>query len=171
MRTSTANVLTVLFLAFLCFAQELCGAAEPEPTIYSTWENCMEVDKCGSAWLIARFVDKNAQFKFYEQGALDMEGIPFDVPTAELRSGRDRSTFEAVVAYYKIDDPAVAAVAKVIREIELNVWSEKSSDLAASLPKLIEGIRLISKNDHECLKHGFVLMDALYAYINKLLGD
>ncbi len=151
----------------------LCGPAvpAPAPTVYSTWENSIEVDKCASAWLIKRFVDKNAEFKFYPQGTFDMAGVPFDVPTAKLRSGRDRSTFESVISEYGISDPAVIAISKLIREIEMNVWQNKRSDLAGSLPKLVEGVRLRAKDDHDALRQGFVIMDALYAYTKKQVGS
>jgi len=144
--------------------------ASSSRTVYSTWQDTMEVDKCASAWLIARFVDKRAEFKFVPQGTLDLEGIPFDVPTARLRSGRNRSTFEAVLAHYKLADPALVAIAGIVREIELSVWSDKQSDLAASLPKLIEGVRISAKDDHDQLRRGFVIMDALYAYTGKQVG-
>ena len=113
-------------------------------TVYSTWQDSMEIDKCASAWLIARFVDKGAQFKFIPQGTL--------------------------IAHYKVDDPAVVAIGGIIREIELSRWSDKQSDLAASLPKLVEGIRLIAKDDGDCLRQGFIIMDALYAYTRKQVG-
>jgi len=165
MRRTTVTVCASMILALMC------DAAGPGPKVYSTWGKSMEVDKCASAWLIKRFVDKEAEFRFYPQGALDMEGVQFDVPTAELRSGRNRSTFESVVDHYGISDPAVVAISKVIREIEMSVWQDKRSDLAGSLPKLVEGVRLQAKDDREALQKGFVIMDALYAYTRKQVGE
>lgn len=149
----------------------MCSAVGSEPKVYSTWEKSMEVDKCASAWLIKRFVDKTAEFRFYPQGTFEMDGIPFDVPTSELRSGRNRSTFESIINEHGITDPAVTAISKVVREIEMNVWQDKRSDLAGSLPKLVEGVRLRAKDDHESIQNGFVIMDALYAYTKKQVGE
>jgi len=62
---------------------------------YSTWEN-MEIDKCASAWLVWRFTDKDAVFRFVPKGKLITQGIPFDVPEAQIRRYHNLSAFEYI---------------------------------------------------------------------------
>jgi len=72
---------------------------DKESHLYSTWDT-MEVDKCASAWLIKRFVDKEAEFKFFPSGELITEGIPFDTPDSEFRRYHNMSTFESILKKY-----------------------------------------------------------------------
>ena len=50
--------------------------------IYASW-NTTEFDKCVAAWLIIKFIDKDAKFVLYPQGTEITEGLVFDIPGAE----------------------------------------------------------------------------------------
>ncbi|MEW6096313.1 MAG: chromate resistance protein ChrB domain-containing protein [bacterium] len=143
--------------------KETESKAKKERNIYTTWHGNLEVDKCGSAWLIKRFIDKEAKFKFFKHGTLIKEGIPFDTPTAKLRQSRNMSTFEVIIQKYKIDDPVIDRIAKIVRDIEINIWGEKVTEEALGLQAIIRGLNLISKDDYECLERSFIVFDALYA--------
>jgi hypothetical protein len=96
--------LILLFVIVLVIVEILClyGNADAESdSCYTTWEN-MEPDKCASAWLIKRFIDKNATFEFFPKGELITKGILFDVPEAEIRRYNNISTFEYLIK--KISD-------------------------------------------------------------------
>jgi len=106
----------IVLLLLLCIPFIISGQTA-QTTVYSTWEN-MEIDKCASAWLIKRFADKNAVFKFFPKGALVTEGIPFDTPEAEIRRYHNIAAFEYIVRKYKINDKAVIKMGAIIPPIK-----------------------------------------------------
>ena len=64
-----------------------------------------------SIWLIKRFVDKEAHFKFIgKDESADATEIPFDMPDAQLRRFQARSTFETILTHYAIRDDNLIAI-------------------------------------------------------------
>ena len=98
--------------------------AEQQPQVFSTWEG-FEADKCASIWLITKFIDKKATIRFYPKGDAITQGIPFDTPDAKFRRYYNMSTFESLLKHYKIKDPKVNYIGKIIHDIEVNVWEKK----------------------------------------------
>ncbi len=147
---------------FSCLIIALTGFfAYAQGHLYSTSE-ILEPDKLSSIWLIKRFVDKDAQFKFYSSDELISEGVPFDVPQAELRISKNTSTFESIVKKFNIIDPKVKQIAEIIHDIEINYWGKKirkeSEDLNRRIIELIE-----TNNDRdECIRRSFIIFDGLY---------
>lgn len=153
-------LLAVLILFSL--TQPAPGQTLKHQAIYSTWET-MEIDKCASAWLLKRFVDQNAVFKFFPKGALIPEGIPFDVPEAQIRRYHNLSTFEYLLEKNSINDPALNRIALIIHDIEINFWGEKkmknSEQIHLGFQKLIQ----TAQTPAECVDLGFEFFDKLYA--------
>jgi len=152
------------FVAYLSVAEKT-----GEGKVYSTWAGNMEMDRCASAWLIKRFVDKNATFKFFPHGTMIKEGIPFDAPTAELRQSHNMSTFEVIVKKYNIKARAIDVLSRIVRDIEINIWGEKVTEESLGVNAIIRGLGLISKNEQDCLQKSFIVFDALYADIQARL--
>lgn len=115
-----------------------------------------------SMWLIKRFVDKDAEFKFYPKGEFITEGIPFDVPEAELRVYHNQSTFESIVGKFKIDGPAIKQIAEIIHDIEINFWGKKQRGESEELNKTIQEIISSSNNKPRLLERSFAVFDQLY---------
>jgi hypothetical protein len=72
----------------------------------------VKVDRVACPWLIKKFIDPKAEFLFVPREEVlevaDREGaIPFDVPGVELGHHGGKCSFEALLARYEIDDPAV----------------------------------------------------------------
>ena len=147
-------VLVIVILAVNAYSGE-------KRHIYSTWD-IMEIDTCASAWLIKRFVDENAEFKFYPKGEFITEGIPFDTPDAELRRRHGMSTFENIAAKYKIDDEGVVKIGKIIHEIEINYWGPRLDNEAKQIDESIKRIIVESGNPAECLEKSFIVLDDFY---------
>src|SRR5438132_5420283 len=77
------------------------------------------VDRVACPWLIKQFVDPDAEFLFVPAEEVleraEREGaIPFDVPGVELGHHEGKCSFEAIVARYQIDDPAVRLLAQIV---------------------------------------------------------
>ena len=153
------------------FSLMLCPVylnAEPRSHTYATWEN-MEIDKCGSAWLIKRFIDERASFKFYPQGTLITEGIPFDVPEAEIRRYHNIAAFEYLIKKYRLNDPALKKIGEIIHDIEINYWGKKVFEESQEINDAIQKIIDTSKTPEESLGRSLVFFDNLYSEYKSLL--
>ena len=131
---------------------------------YTTWET-MEVDKCASAWLIKRFIDKAAVFKFIPKGDLVKEGIPFDTPDSEFRRYHNMSTYESILKKYQIKDSSLIHIGKIMHDIEVNYWSEKVITESQKIQEEIQEIISSTRDPTECLKKTFPIFDEIYRHI------
>ncbi|MCK5472899.1 MAG: chromate resistance protein, partial [Planctomycetes bacterium] len=89
--------------------------------IYITWDT-MEFDKCVAAWLIVRFIDKDAQFKFIPVGSEPVDGIPFDIPGAAWSRKHRKCTSQCILESIDDTDIAVEAIVSMAGKVELNFW-------------------------------------------------
>jgi hypothetical protein len=129
----------------------------------------VKVDRVACPWLIKKFIDPKAEFLFAaREEVLEVaarEGaIPFDVPGVELGHHEGRCSFEAMVAKYKIEDPAVHLLAKIVHgaDVDQDLFGRPE---APGLEAIAEGFRYLGlKDDHEILEKEFLVYDALYAY-------
>ena len=96
-------------------------AALDDTHIYVTWDT-MEFDKCVSAWLIVRFIDKDAQFKFIPAGTQPKEGIPFDIPGAAWSRQHRKCTSQCILESINNTDTAIEAMVSIAGNVELNFW-------------------------------------------------
>lgn len=125
----------------------------------------VHVDRVACPWLIKRFIDHDAEFIFVPREtdpATITEGTPFDMKGVELGHHNGNCSFDAFVEKYKIDDPAVKEIQKIVHEADTHV--DNPSPLAVSLKILARGYRLSAKSDYETLEKEFPLYDALYAH-------
>lgn len=125
------------------------------------------VDRIACPWLVSRFVDRDATFLFVPVGDVrrvaEREGaIPFDVPGVELGHHGERCSFDAFLDKYKLDDPALRALALIVRGADTDArhLTPESFGLYAAAT----GFQAISRDDHENMACQFPLYDALYAY-------
>jgi hypothetical protein len=133
-----------------------------------TREN-VKVDRVACPWLIKKFVDPNAEFLFVSAEsvleAAEREGaVPFDARGVELGHHEGKCSFEAIVAKYRIQDPAVHLLAKVVHGADVSQDAFARPE-APGLKAIAEGFRHLGlKDDHEILAKEFIVYDALYAY-------
>ena len=126
-----------------------------------------KIDRIACPWLIERFIDKNAQFIFAPPAdvprlAAASGAIPFDVEGVELSHVGPLCTFDALLAKYHLTEVALQEMAVIIRGADtarLDLAPQAAGLLAISL-----GLSHNFRDDHEQLRHGFVLYDALYAW-------
>jgi hypothetical protein len=128
------------------------------------------VDRIACPWLIRRFVDPHAEFLYVPKDkvkavASSAGAIPFDTPGAELHhfqvDGVEYVTFDAVIRKYKLSDPALLELAKIVRAAD---GGSGGSPEAAGLEAAATGFRLLASDDFENQRLQFPLYDALYAY-------
>jgi hypothetical protein len=128
-----------------------------------TWEN-VGVDRMACAWLIRRHVDPKAEFVFVAEGEKEISkgSEPFDVPGVRLSHHGGHCSFYAVVKEYKLREPILKRMARIIDEAD-TVQEALVEPAAAGLDLICSGIRLISRDDHEAIDRGMFVYDALYA--------
>lgn len=125
------------------------------------------VDRIACPWLIKKFVDKDAVFLFVptEQvmAVSQKEGaIPYDVPNVELGHHGDKCSFDAVVEKYRLADPALLELAKIVRGAD--TAAKDLTPESRGLEAIASGFREISKDDLDNMSKQFHVYDALYAY-------
>ncbi|MCE5268425.1 MAG: chromate resistance protein [Planctomycetaceae bacterium] len=130
-----------------------------------TWEN-VGIDRIGSAWLIRRSIDAKAQFLFVPRGQqpLPKGAEPFDIPGVRYSHHAGHCTFHTLVAEFKLDDPVLRRIARIIDEAD-TVQEVSLEPAAAGLDVICRGIRLTSSTDAQALTRGALVYDALYAQL------
>jgi hypothetical protein len=132
------------------------------------------IDRIACPWLIARFIDEAPEFLFVPpervlEVAEETGAIPYDVPGVELTHVDEGCSFDTFLAKYRLDDPALHELAWIVRGADterLDLTPQSAGLLAVSL-----GLRSSFGDDHEVLRHGFVLYDALYRWCRELKGE
>jgi hypothetical protein len=127
-----------------------------------------KVDRVACPWLVMRFVDREAEFFFVAPDevasrAAELDAIPFDVDGVELSHVGPLCSFDAFLEKYELDDPALRELAAIVRGADtarLDLAPESAGLLAVSL-----GLSRLHADDHEQLRQGFVVYDALYAWL------
>src|SRR5487761_104032 len=110
----------------------------------------IHVDRIATAWAIKRFVDTEATFEFVPRtrDLRGIEAVPFDVRGAELSHRSGRCTLEALIDKYELRDPALNAMALIIRAADLPD-QEPAPAVAAGVQAIFDGIRDGSETDEE----------------------
>jgi hypothetical protein len=129
-----------------------------------------KIDRVACPWLVARFIDRDATFEFVPAAdvtriAAAMGAIPFDVEGVELSHVGPFCSFDAILAKYSLHDSALDDLAVIVRGADtarLDLAPQCAGLLALSL-----GLSRVFSDDHEQLKHGFVMYDALYAWLRE----
>ena len=128
------------------------------------------VDRIACPWLIRKFVDRDAEFLYVPREqvmevAKKQGATPFDIPGAELyhyeENGKDFVSFDAIIQKYKLTDPALLELAKIVRVADGGSGKEVE---AAGLEAAATGFRMMAKDDFENQRLQFPLYDALYTY-------
>ena len=80
----------------------------------------VHVDRMASAWLIRRFIDPEARFKFVApRGYRSQAGeLRFDMLDAEFTHVGERCTFQVLLDRFGVTDPALGAIGEIVRDID-----------------------------------------------------
>jgi hypothetical protein len=122
----------------------------------------IQVDRIASAWLIRRFIDAEAHFKFVpSKGYAPADGeLRFDMFEAEYSHEGDRCTFETLCRRFSLGAPGLAQIAEVIHDIDLKD-SKFERPETAGIAACLSGISRISTDDDDRLRRGTELLEAL----------
>lgn len=126
-----------------------------------------KIDRIACPWLIARFIDPQAEFLYVPAGdvlrvAQETGAIPYDIPEVELSHVGELCSFDAFIGKYGLQDPALQQLALIVRGADtsrLDLTPQSAGLYALSL-----GLSQTFANDLEMLRHSMVMYDALYAW-------
>ncbi len=120
------------------------------------------VDRMASAWLIRRFIDPEARFGFAaDREAVPGQAIPFDMFGVEFTHRGESCTFETLCRVFRIDEPAVAQLARIVHDLDVKDGRYGAPE-AATVGTVIEGLQLAHADDDGLLVQGMALFDSLY---------
>lgn len=126
------------------------------------------VDRTACAWLIRRFVDREATFGFAPDpvAAKQLGGTPFDMRGVELGHHEGRCSFETVVLKYRLNDPALRELAAVVHEADVDDDQFHTPE-AAGLDAVIRGLGGVIEDDLELFRVTDRVYDGLYAWFQR----
>jgi len=133
-----------------------------------------KIDRIACPWLVRRFIDPTAAF-FYvaadqvEAAGQDLSAIPYDIPGVAFSHEGDRCSFDAFIGKFGIKDGALDRLAVIVRGADTGhpeLAPQCGGLLAASL-----GLSALYPDDHEMLRHGLTLYDALYAWCRDVSAE
>ena len=133
-----------------------------------------KIDRIACPWLVARFIDQQPEFLFVPPDqvlatAQSTGAIPYDVPGVELTHVGELCSFDTMLQKYGLTTLALQDLALIVRGADtdrLDLAPQCAGLLAISL-----GLSRNFADDHEMLRHGMVMYDALYAWCCHARGE
>jgi hypothetical protein len=131
----------------------------------------IKVDRIGSAWLIRKAIDPEAQFRFVDPAGYEPEPgeLRFDMFDGEYTHDGPRCTFETLLARFDLTDPALAALAEIVHDVDCKDALFERAE-AAGLAAFIQGLVATTADDAVRLERGSMMFDALYASLGTGVG-
>jgi len=120
------------------------------------------IDRIGSAWLIKRFIDPDAEFLFAPPAEFPKDAIPFDAPGVELSHQGEDCTFETLVKRARLRDRRLARLAEVVHEADLRDGKYPHEE-ARGIDVAVRALLAASPDDRQVLAQGMTLFEGLYA--------
>ena len=126
-----------------------------------------KIDRIACPWLIARFIDKAAEFLYVPSDkviavAKETGATPYDISGAEMGHHGDKCSFDAFLGKYNLEDPALLDLAVIVRGADTG--RPDLTPESAGLLAISNGLSRLYADDHEMLRHGMVVYDAFYAW-------
>lgn len=120
------------------------------------------VDRLASAWLIRRFIDRNARFAWIERPSeCPRSAVGFDFDGAQFTHAGKRVTFEVLLSSFGLEaDPALAAIGAAVHY--LDVGGIPVPD-AKGLETMLKGAREKARSDDALLGDAMRTFDLLYS--------
>jgi hypothetical protein len=120
------------------------------------------VDRMASAWLIRRFIDRQARFGFAaDRESVPDRGVPFDMFGVEFSHQGDGCTFETLCSVFGIAEPALPRIAAIVHDLDLKDGKFGAPE-CSTVGAMIEGLQLAYQDDDALLEQGITMFDSLH---------
>ena len=126
-----------------------------------------KIDRIACPWLIQRFIDREPEFLFVPADRVLPEAertgaIPYDIAGVEHSHVNEKCSFDAFLAKYALDEPALQQMALIVRGADTG--RPELAPQSAGLLAISLGLSENFRDDHAMLRHGLVMYDALYSW-------
>jgi hypothetical protein len=135
-----------------------------------------KLDRVACPWLIRRFLDAQARILFVDPDqvpnvARESGAIPFDIKDVELSHEGERCTFDTMLKLFGLEgEPSLARLALIVRGAD--TARPDLAPEAAGLHAVALGLSaLAGDDDHDLLERGFMIYDALFAWLRFAAGE
>lgn len=120
------------------------------------------VDRLASAWLIKRFIDRDAKFAWIARPSeKPKKALGFDYDGADFTHVKNRVTFEVLAAAFGLDeDPALAKIGAIVHF--LDIGGIPAPD-ATGLETMLKGAKEKARDDDMLLAEAIRTFDLLYS--------
>jgi hypothetical protein len=128
----------------------------------------VHIDRIACAWLIRRFIDAEAKFKFVAGKAYTpVPGeLRFDMFEAEFTHEGDRCSFEVMLERFGLRDAALAAIAELVHDIDLKDAKYEREE-TTGLAHLVLGLCMSERDDETRIARGGQFFDYFYDYFRR----
>ena len=123
------------------------------------------IDRSASAWLIRRFIDKEARFTFAPEENVPPKAVPFDMYHGGFGHSGEDCTFETLQKSFHIRDKRVRVIGQIIHDADL--LDEKFGRKEGyGIDAVLDGWEKQGIPDSELLQRGIGLIRALYSSVS-----
>lgn len=132
----------------------------------------VQVDRIASAWLIRRFIDPKATFKFVAPHGyrLRPKEVRFDMFDAEFTHEGDSCTFEVLLQRFGLEKPGLGHLGEIVHELDVKD-AKFAQDEAPGIGAILAAIALAHRDDAKRLERGFAVLDDLMALLERKRGS
>jgi hypothetical protein len=128
----------------------------------------VHIDRAACAWLIARFLDPEAEFVFVGDPAdVPRDTIPFDMRGVELGHSGGDCSFETILRRHQVTDPVLWRIAEGVHEADLDDERFDAPE-APGLDVVLRGLSMTG-TDEQTLAVSGPVFDGLYEYHRRRL--
>ena len=133
-----------------------------------------KIDRIACPWAIRRFIDPDAIIIYapteqvFELAERE-RAVAFDIPGAPISHDGALCSFDTLLRRFQLDDPNLAVLAPIIRGADTD--RHDLAPEAAGLHAIALGLAANYNDDHELLRQGLIIYDALYAWADKARGE
>jgi hypothetical protein len=140
-----------------------------------TWvtRSGVHVDRIACAWLIRRFIDPGARFKFvharaYAPGA---DELRFDMADAEFTHEGDGCSFETIIRRARLgEDAALVAIGEIIHDLDIGDGKYGRPE-TAGLGAMLAGVCASNDGDLQRIASAGDALDQFHAFFTRQTGE
>ncbi len=123
----------------------------------------IHIDRIASIWVIKRFIDQEAQFRFINKNDPIKNGIGFDINNGMFSHVGENCTFETLTKSFDLIDLAIQEIAEIVHDIDLKDRKFLREE-AQGLNLIIISLGRILNDDYKLLEQGLLIFDGLYQF-------
>jgi len=147
------------------------GAEAPTDLSGKIWvtRRGVHVDRIACAWLIRRFIDPRATFRFVDaKSHLPAAGeLRFDMVDAEFTHEGDRCSFETLLSHAALTgDPGLVALGEIIHELDI-ADGKFARPETAGVGAMLSGVCASTDDDLDRIARASDALDQVYAFFSR----